>query len=65
MDDEFGDDEPAEGPEDEGDSSEAQEESSEEEEDDGDVASLKEELWSDEDESDQIFKKGVPFFLFL
>lgn len=25
----------------------------------GDIASLKEELWSDEDESDQLFKNGV------
>ncbi|BDA41768.1 probable 28S rRNA (cytosine-C(5))-methyltransferase [Coccomyxa sp. Obi] len=36
----------------------ADEDSLEDVEDEGDVASLKEELWSDEDESDRIFKEG-------
>ncbi|KAK9909276.1 hypothetical protein WJX75_009947 [Coccomyxa subellipsoidea] len=58
LDDEFGNDESDGAHEEEEESSEEEEESSEEEEADGDVASLKEELWSDEDESDQIFKKG-------
>ncbi len=53
MDDEFGSAESDLGP------GSADEDGVEDDEDEGDVASLKEELWSDEDESDQIFKKGM------
>ncbi|CAL8460797.1 g328 [Coccomyxa elongata] len=52
LDDEFGSAESDLGP------GSADEDGLEDDEDEGDVASLKEELWSDEDESDQIFKKG-------